>query len=249
MPRWIAERIRCLAICLIALCSVNSHAEPNYPVPQGYVTDAANLIEPSARDALNAELKQLEADTSWEFWVVTVPSLEGLEKEDYAQNFAEKHRIGKEGKDNGILLLLAKQERKVRIHTGYGAEGVIPDAIASRIIHETLAPKTKAGDWTGGIVDGAHEVIKRIRDVHKNPELAKPDLIMGMTTEMFVVALIIAVIIFLILLAFVTGNGNIVGDIFLAILSGGSDSSGSSGSGSGGGGGGSFGGGGAGGDC
>lgn len=243
MSRWIAEQLRRLAICLITLFTVTSHAEPNYPEPKGFVTDAANLIEPSKRDALEAELKQLEADTSWEFWVVTVQSLEGEEKEDYAQAFAEKYKIGKKEKDNGILLLLARQERKVRIHTGYGAEGVVPDAIASRIIQETLAPKTKAGDWTGGIVDGAHEVIKRIREVHKNPELAKPDLIMGMETGTFILVCIVAFIICLLLLAFITGNGDVVVVIFSAILDGGGSG------GSSGGGGGSFGGGGAGGDC
>lgn len=246
MSRWIAEHLRRLAICLIVLFTVTAHAEPNYPEPKGFVTDAANLIEPSKRDALEAELKQLEADTSWEFWVVTVQSLEGEEKEDYAQGFATKYGIGKKGKDNGILLLLARQERKVRIHTGYGAEGVVPDAVASRIIQEKLAPKTKAGDWTGGIVDGAHEVIKRIREVHKNPELAKPNLIMGMPPLIFGIVAIVVLIILLMAFLGIIGRGDIIFALFDAI----SSSSGDGGGGGGfSGGGGDFGGGGAGGDC
>lgn len=245
----ISAYLRYVVMCLVTFFAVTATAEPNFPTPVGFVTDTAGLINPPERTTLESELKSLEKDTTWEFWVVTVPSLEGDTIERYAQDFFVKNGIGKKGKDNGVLLLLARQERKVRIHTGFHAESVIPDAIAKRIISLRIAPKTKADDWTGGLLDGSHEIIRIIRNEHAHPGQAvevapQHELIMGMEPGIFWFLLIVlglAFLWFLIKIGFF-GPGGYSSD------SGGYYSSGGGGGGFSGGGG-DCGGGGASGDC
>lgn len=132
------------------------------PKPEGLVTDAAGLMTPAEKQALEAKLRDYERKTSIEIAVVTVKSLEGLAVEDYAQELGTSWGVGKRGKDNGIVVLLAVAERKIRIHTGYGIEPDLTDAAAGRIIKEDMAPLLPRGHerWSAALAAGAGAIIK-----------------------------------------------------------------------------------------
>lgn len=127
--------------------------------PQGRISDYARILNEEARGALEAQLLRYEKETPNEggapqIAVVTVPSLGGEPVETVALRFAERWKIGSK-QDDGVILLLATSERKLRIEVGYGAEGRLPDAIAARIIREIIAPRLKAEDFAGGLQRGA----------------------------------------------------------------------------------------------
>jgi uncharacterized protein len=135
----------------------------NFPDYQGFVNDYAGLLTPQAKAQLDARLTQLEKDTGAEVAVVTVKSLEGDSIEDYAVRLFEKWGIGKKGKDNGVLFLVALEDRKMRIEVGYGLEPVITDARAGRIRDDDVLPKFKKDDYEGGIVAGTNSIEDYIR--------------------------------------------------------------------------------------
>lgn len=123
--------------------------------PSGFVTDEARVLDGGTRGQLESVLRDLESKTSAEVAVVTVSSLDGNEIEDYAVSLFERWGIGKKGKDNGVLFLVAPKDRRMRIEVGYGLEGVIPDALAGQIRDQAVLPLFKSGDLKGGIVTGA----------------------------------------------------------------------------------------------
>ena len=128
------------------------------PQPTGYVNDFANVLDARTRSGLESTLSSLEQRTGAEVAVVTVNSLEGAPIEDYAVKLFQTWGIGKKGKDNGALILVAPNERQVRIEVGYGLEGAINDALAGRIIRERMLPAFKAGDFNAGIAGGTMTV-------------------------------------------------------------------------------------------
>ena len=118
------------------------------------VIDRAEVLSAQTRGRLEQSLASFERATSHQIVVHTTPSLEGLAIEDYSLEIAEAWKAGHEGLDNGVILTIAPSERKVRIEVGYGLEGTIPDAIASRIIREAIVPAIRRGDFEGGILAG-----------------------------------------------------------------------------------------------
>jgi uncharacterized protein len=127
--------------------------------PTGYVNDFARVLSAGEVSSLNAELSAFEASTSNQIAVVTIPSMQG----DYIENFAvklfEEWGIGKKDKDNGVLLLLSVEERKLRIEVGYGLEGSLPDSLAQRIINDDIVPELKAGDYDAAVEAGARSIM------------------------------------------------------------------------------------------
>lgn len=131
-------------------------ADPNFPVLSGRVVDDANIIPEETEGELIAQLDALEAKSSDQLVVVTVPSLQGYEIEEFGYRLGRAWQIGQgERLNNGVILLVAPTERKVRIEVGYGLEGILTDYYTSQIIRDMIVPAFKAGDMPGGIVAGA----------------------------------------------------------------------------------------------
>lgn len=127
--------------------------EVDYPDYVGYVNDFASILDASTESDLKNLITTLENETSAEIAVVTVGSLKGITIEEYAVELFERWGIGKEEKDNGILFLVAIEEREVRIEVGYGLEGVITDLEAGNIINDIIVPNFKNGDFGPGIYE------------------------------------------------------------------------------------------------
>lgn len=122
--------------------------------PVHYVSDFGGALEKAAESEINGRLSALEGRTSEEIAVVTVISLDGKPVETYAKELFRKWGVGKEGKDNGLLLLIAIEERKVRIEVGYGLEGKISDGAAGAVIRDHMVPYLRAGDTAGAVRAG-----------------------------------------------------------------------------------------------
>lgn len=124
------------------------------------VVDQADLLRPEQELDLSSKSEALYARTGRQFVVATVKSLEGRTIEDYGYRLGRAWQIGDKQKDDGVILLVAPTEKKVRIETGYGARVFLTDAVSSVIIRESILPRFKAGDMAGGIVAGADQIIK-----------------------------------------------------------------------------------------
>lgn len=165
MNGWRARGKR-LAFAWTALC-VALWALPNatwaldVPPLRGRVNDNAGLLSAQARASLEAKLQAHEEATGQQFVLLTIPSLEGEPIENYSIEVVEEWKLGREKEDDGLLLLVSAGDRKMRIEVGYGLEGVIPDALASRVIREVLAPAFRAGNFGGGI-EQAFEVLMAV---------------------------------------------------------------------------------------
>lgn len=132
------------------------------PLLSGRVVDAAELLSPAARNSLTARLKAHEEATGNQIVVLTIASLEGDSVEPYAVRVFETWKPGAKGRDNGVLLLVVPKERKLRIEVGYGLEGVLTDAVTSRIIRNVIAPPFKAGQFDQGMADGVAAIIGQL---------------------------------------------------------------------------------------
>jgi uncharacterized protein len=119
--------------------------------PTGYVNDFARVLSPDTVQSLTSELSSFQETTSNEIAVVTISSLGGDYIEHYASQLFEEWGIGKKEKDNGILLLIAVEDHKLRIEVGYGLEGALPDSVAKRILETEMTPKLKARDYDGAV--------------------------------------------------------------------------------------------------
>ena len=133
------------------------------PELRGYVNDYAGMISPSTGAQLAEKLKAFEESDSTQMVILTIPSLEGEPIEDVGIKVAESWKIGQKGKDNGILLLVSKQERKMRIEVGRGLEGRLTDLTAGRIIDLVITPRFRAGDLDGGFIAGVSALIGAMR--------------------------------------------------------------------------------------
>jgi uncharacterized protein len=150
-------------------------AEPNFPPLSGRVVDQANILSADARATLTTKLKDLEEKSGIQLVVATVSSLEGLEIEPYANALFRTWKLGEAKKNNGVLLLIAPKEHRVRIEVGYGLEGTLTDATSKIIIANAIAPRFKAGDFTGGVTRGVDDIITTLTtdsaDWQKRPVL------------------------------------------------------------------------------
>ncbi|MBP6031668.1 MAG: TPM domain-containing protein [Sphingobium sp.] len=131
-----------------------------FPALSGRVVDAANLLSPAQEISLEAKLTRLEQQSQRQLVVVTIADLGGYDIADYGFRLGDHWGIGDKGRDDGALLIIAPQERKVRIEVGYGLEGVLTDALSGRIIRNSIVPHFKQGDYPGGIMAGTDELVR-----------------------------------------------------------------------------------------
>ncbi|MCX7650586.1 MAG: TPM domain-containing protein [Flavobacteriales bacterium] len=154
---------------------IQAAAAQNIPAFSGQrVLDAAGILSSATLHYLENLLKQHEDSTSNQVMVLTVQSLEGFDIETYANKAFRQYRLGQEGKDNGVLLLVAVQERQVRIETGYGLEGALPDALAGRIIDHEILPAFREGNYDTGILQGVQAILMAIRGEYVAEPKLKP---------------------------------------------------------------------------
>ena len=137
------------------------------PALQSRVNDLAGLLSPEASRGIEAELAEFERAESTQIVVLTIPTLEGEALEEYSIKVAEAWKIGQEGKGNGVILLVARQERKVRIEVGRGLEGTLTDLVSGRIIRNAIAPRFKTGDFDGGVIAGTNAIMAVVKGEYK----------------------------------------------------------------------------------
>ena len=134
-----------------------------FPKLTGRVVDQADIIPPAEEAALNTQLEALETKTGHQFVVATVKDLEGNDIADYGYKLGRDWKIGDEAKDDGVVFLIAPNERRMNISVGYGLEPVLTDAMSGRIIRDTVTPLFKAGDMPGGIQAGVNAIAEQIQ--------------------------------------------------------------------------------------
>jgi len=247
-----------VALFVITLSQVFAQTLPEKPNPPKLVNDFAGVMQSGEVAVLEQKLVAFNDSNSTQIAVVTIKSIEGYDIADYAFKLGEKWGIGQKGKDNGILILVAPNDRKVFIATGYGAEEYVTDAMARRIIEQKFKPSFKNNNYYQGLEAGTNDIIDLLTGKFK----AEPQQLKNKGKGSFLKIIIILVIIILLIKIFGGGKGgggrtfNSAGPIFWGGMGGfgrgfGGGSSGGFGGGGGGGfggfGGGSFGGGGAGG--
>lgn len=133
--------------------------ELRFPSFTGYVVDAANILPADAESALSDKLKGFREKSGHQFAVATVPSLQGTTVEDFANRLFREWKLGDATRNDGVLMLVAPTERKVRIEVGYGLEGDLTDLVSHFIIQNAVLPRFKAGDMPGGVSRGVDDVI------------------------------------------------------------------------------------------
>lgn len=134
------------------------------PALRGRVNDYAGVIAQDQARALDARLAQFEQETGHQVAVLTIPTLDGEDIEGFGIRVAESWKIGKKGFDNGVILIVAIKDRRLRLEVGYGLEGVLPDALAKQIISDYIVPHFRAQDYAGGILAGTDAVLKVIKN-------------------------------------------------------------------------------------
>lgn len=152
-----------LAALLGVLLLADSALALEVPYLSGRVTDNAEVLSAAAKERLTQTLKAHEEATTAQIAVLTVPSLEGSTVEDFATRVFESWKLGQKGKDNGVLLLIAPKDRRLRIEVGYGLEGSLPDVTASRIIRNVITPRFKANDFDGGVEQGVNAIVGALK--------------------------------------------------------------------------------------
>jgi len=150
---------RVAVACLALLCTIAAAVALNFPPLTGRVVDQANIISADTRSTITSKLAELEQKSGIQLVVATVSSLEGQEIEPYANQLFRTWQLGEKSKNNGVLLLVAPNERRVRIEVGYGLEGTLTDALSKVIITNAITPRFKAGDFSGGIARGVDDII------------------------------------------------------------------------------------------
>jgi uncharacterized protein len=141
------------------LFSLAALAALDFPPLTGRVVDQANIMTPESRSELETKLKDLEDKSGIQLVVATVKSLQGGDIETYANELFRTWKLGQAQKNNGVLLLIAPNEHRVRIEVGYGLEGTLTDALSSVIISSAIVPRFKTGDFSGGISRGVDGII------------------------------------------------------------------------------------------
>ncbi|MEQ1549243.1 MAG: TPM domain-containing protein, partial [Chakrabartia sp.] len=151
-----------LLMLALLVTTLPAHAQ-TFPALSGRVVDTANIIPDADEAALDAKLKALEETTDRQMVVATIPDLGGYAIDDYGYRLGRNWGLGQKDKDNGAILLVAVNDRKMRIEVGYGLEPILTDGLSSVIINTQIVPQFKAGDFAGGINAGVDAMIAQLK--------------------------------------------------------------------------------------
>jgi uncharacterized protein len=158
-PRSGALPAKTLSFCVALIFVAGVAVALTFPPLTGRIVDQANIIPQETQSALEPRLAELEQKSGIQLVVATVSSLEGQEIEPYANELFRFWKLGEKNKNNGVLLLVAPRERRVRIEVGYGLEGTLTDALSAVIIANAITPRFKTGDYAGGITRGVDDIV------------------------------------------------------------------------------------------
>ena len=226
MPGPSARAVKIALLVVLALAVSTGFALAlDVPPLTGRIVDTAHLLPPELAVSLAQELAAHEQRTGNQVAILTLPTLQGEPLEEYSHRVATAWKLGQKGTDNGVLLLVASQDRVVRIEVGYGLEGVLTDAVTSRIIRNEMVPHFRAGNYAEGIAAGARAIIGTIEGTYAAPSndrksgpVSEPGAWNGLITAVLVGAVVGAV-----LVAFTRTIGLLGGGLlaFLLMLSSG----------------------------
>ncbi len=155
---------------LLAFAATAAFSAMDIPYLSGRVVDNAEILKADTRSSLTEKLKAHEQKTTDQIAVLTVPTIGDDSIEEYATRVFDAWKLGQKGKDNGVLLVVASKDRKLRIEVGYGLEGTLTDVASSRIIRNVITPAFKAGDFDKGVSDGVDAIIGALEG---SPDVAK----------------------------------------------------------------------------
>jgi len=187
-----ARRLLRVVVVSLVVLAASGVAALEVPYLSGRVVDEAGLLSPEARVALEARLERLDRETGTQMAVLTVPSLEGDSLEDFSMRVVETWKLGRADIDDGVLVLVARDERRIRIEVGYGLEPVIPDILAGRVIREIMQPAFRAGDFDRGItaaVEALAGLVDGSTELPPPPEQSAPtgDMVGGLLVFIVVI--------------------------------------------------------------
>lgn len=178
---------------------------PPRPNPPRLVNDLAGMLDASQREMLEAKLLEYEKTSSTQITIVTLTSIGSYEPSQYGVELFNRWGVGQKGKDNGVLILASKEDRKINITTGYGLEGALPDAVAGRIIRNEMAPSFKAGNYYDGFSKAADAVIAATKGEYTNDDKEHEG--RGRPSAITIVLMIIGVYVVLWILSKIGGGG------------------------------------------
>ncbi|HMK37745.1 MAG TPA: TPM domain-containing protein [Bacteroidota bacterium] len=161
---------RALLPAIASLClSAAARGEADVPLLTGRVTDNAGILSEETIRIVTGLLREHEDSTSNQVAVLTIASLEGEPLESYSMRVADAWKLGRKEKDNGVLLLVVRDDRKIRIEVGRGLEGNLPDITAGRIIRGVMVPRFRTGDYDGGVREGVGAILASLRGSYTPP--------------------------------------------------------------------------------
>ncbi len=196
-----------LAAVWLAAVAPAVAAGPTFPALNGRVIDHGDLVSDAKELAIAARLEALERDTTDQVVVVTVPDLQGYEIEEYGYQLGRAWGIGQAGKNNGVLLIVAPNERKVRIEVGYGLEPVLTDALSALIIQNEILPSFREGYFERGIERGVDAIDQQLRLDPAEAQARAAAAERPRSKAPIGVGVVIAIIFFLMIVAMIGGSG------------------------------------------
>lgn len=200
-------RLSIALLLLFASCNFASAQFPEKPQPPRLINDFANFLSLDEQNALEKKLVAFNDSTSIQISIVTITDLGPYDISDYAFQLGEKWGIGIKQKNNGILIVAAKQQREVFIATGYGVEDVLPDAICKRIVERIIIPNFKNGNFYGGFDKATDEIIARTSGKFEGEKTSATD------KKIPLWAIILFIVLLIILLSNINHTGNSGGTI------------------------------------
>ena len=215
-PRFSFSLIGGLFLAIIGLVLTKNVYAAQFPLPTGFVNDFAGVLTAEQKSSLEQNLQDFEKKTTNEISVVTIKNLQGETIENYAVKLFEQWKIGKKGKDNGILLLIALEDRKLRIEVGYGLEPRLTDGQAGEIIRNIITPEFKKNNYYQGILKGVQAIEDKVTgETSSNVTKQKDDIVSAVMFLIFLLLIAFFILRILLRLGYTLGKtkGIIAGPI------------------------------------